>query len=112
MITHLLGGEVKPAVHGGEYGRMPIDVAAGSTLFGHLDKPSVNVWMSHGDEAVVLPEGFSAVAKSRQVRALAYRHDDARLTEGGGGRKGIFAITKRPVTVLAWLLCVSVCAVS
>lgn len=67
MITHLLGGEVKPAVHGGEYGRMPIDIKAGSTLFSYLTASSVNVWMSHGDEAVRLPEGFSTVAISRQV---------------------------------------------
>ena len=69
MITHLLGGEVKAATGGGEYGRMPIDITPGSTLFGSLDKPTVNVWMSHGDEAVKLPEGFKSVAKSHGVSA-------------------------------------------
>ncbi len=70
MITHLLGGEVKPAVHGGEYGRMPIDIAAGSKLFSYLKTNTVNVWMSHGDEAVTLPAGFVSVAKSHQVRSF------------------------------------------
>jgi GMP synthase (glutamine-hydrolysing) len=71
MITHLLGGEVKPASHGGEYGRMPMDITPGCTLFNYLPPTttSINVWMSHGDEAVRLPEGFTCVAKSRQVRA-------------------------------------------
>jgi GMP synthase (glutamine-hydrolysing) len=68
MITHLLGGEVKPAAHGGEYGRMPIDITPGSRLFSYLANNTVNVWMSHGDEAVNLPQGFKAVAKSHQVR--------------------------------------------
>lgn len=68
MITHLLGGEVKPAVHGGEYGRMPMDIAPSSQLFDFLSSSTVNVWMSHGDEAVKLPAGFTAVAKSHQVR--------------------------------------------
>lgn len=31
--------------------------------------PLQNVWMSHGDEAVELPDGFKCVAKSDQVRA-------------------------------------------
>ena len=67
MITHMLGGEVKPATTGGEYGRMPIDITPGSTLFSSLDKSTVNVWMSHGDEAVLLPAGFTSVAKSHGV---------------------------------------------
>lgn len=71
LITHLLGGEVKPASHGGEYGRMPIDIAEGSKLFEYTQQKTVNVWMSHGDEAVKLPDGFTAVAKSHQVRARA-----------------------------------------
>lgn len=68
LITHLLGGEVKPATNGGEYGRMPIDITPGSVLFANMeDTPTMNVWMSHGDEAHRLPEGFSCVAKSHQV---------------------------------------------
>ncbi len=67
MITHLLGGEVKPAVHGGEYGRMPMDISPDSQLFDFIPETTVNVWMSHGDEAVKLPDGFRAVAKSHQV---------------------------------------------
>lgn len=68
MIVHLLGGEVKTATDGGEYGRMPILIQPGSQLYAHQKDSSCNVWMSHGDEAVKLPEGFKAVGKSEQVR--------------------------------------------
>jgi GMP synthase (glutamine-hydrolysing) len=73
MIVQLLGGQVETATNGGEYGRMPIDIVAGSSLFSYTSSSSTNVWMSHGDEAVQLPEGFSVVAKSRQVRRRAAR---------------------------------------
>lgn len=80
LIVHTMGGEVKPAEHGGEYGRMPIMIQPGSTLFSaQVDLPSPNVWMSHGDEAVRLPEGFSVVAKSQQV--------GVRAKEGHGGER-------------------------
>lgn len=69
MMTAMLGGDVKSAEHGGEYGRMAMNISPGSRAFSYLDAASVNVWMSHGDEAVKLPEGFKAVAKSTQVRA-------------------------------------------
>jgi GMP synthase (glutamine-hydrolysing) len=68
MLVQMLGGQVEEATNGGEYGRMPIDIEAGSSLFSYTSSSSTNVWMSHGDEAVKLPDGFKVVAKSRQVR--------------------------------------------
>ena len=79
MITHLLGGEVKAATHGGEYGRMPMDISLNSKLFSYLSKREVNVWMSHGDEAVHLPDGFSVVAKSRQGAIVAIENHARRI---------------------------------
>lgn len=68
LVVQSLGGEVKSAEHGGEYGRMPILVQKGSSLYAYNDKlQSPHVWMSHGDEAVHLPDGFKVVAKSEQV---------------------------------------------
>lgn len=52
---------------GGEYGRMPMFVEEGSELFCDASQNCQNVWMSHGDECVELPEGFDAVGKSAQV---------------------------------------------
>eukprot|EP00983_Pelagomonas_calceolata_P094513 1157898-Pelagomonas_calceolata.AAC.11 len=68
-MAAMLGGEVKAAAHGGEYGRMAMNIQPDSKCFSYLDKgvSSLNVWMSHGDEAVKLPEGFKTVAMSQQV---------------------------------------------
>lgn len=75
LIVQQLGGEVTVGKKQ-EYGRMEIEVVAGGGLFGNKsvgDRQSV--WMSHGDEAVRLPEGFEVVARSRQgaVAAVANR---------------------------------------
>ncbi|MEW5302400.1 MAG: hypothetical protein WDW36_005192 [Sanguina aurantia] len=80
LITHLLGGEVKPATNGGEYGRMPIDITPGSVLFANMeDTPTVNVWMSHGDEAHRLPDGFTCVAKSHQGAVVAIENPSRQI---------------------------------
>ena len=50
LIVHTLGGEVKSAESGGEYGRMPVHAQGGSTLYEPQGKHSQLVWMSHGDE--------------------------------------------------------------
>jgi len=42
-------------------------VVRDSTLFSTETADSQLVWMSHGDEAVKLPEGFTVVARSEQV---------------------------------------------
>eukprot|EP00887_Chlorella_sp_A99_P007387 scaffold2.g7387.t1 len=68
LLVHSLGGEVSTAHGGGEYGRMPMTVVRDSTLFGGEPSDSQLVWMSHGDEAVKLPEGFTCVARSEQAR--------------------------------------------
>eukprot|EP00250_Pteridium_aquilinum_P026376 c32921_g1_i1 orf=90-1700(+) len=66
LIVKVLGGHVKPALSQ-EYGRMDVLPHTGSKLFSN---PSLcsrqSVWMSHGDEAVELPDGFSVVCSSVQ----------------------------------------------
>jgi GMP synthase (glutamine-hydrolysing) len=71
LLLQMLGGTVGSGVVGGEYGRMPILIQPGSRLYSFQDNSKPNVWMSHGDEATQLPEGFQVVAKSEQVRAGA-----------------------------------------
>jgi GMP synthase (glutamine-hydrolysing) len=66
LIVHTLGGTVHTAEAGGEYGRMPINTVSDSTLYAGETSPSQLVWMSHGDEAAKLPEGFTCVARSEQ----------------------------------------------
>lgn len=67
LIVQRLGGTVAPAEKR-EYGRMPVHTSPGQ-LFGAAGGSQM-VWMSHGDEAVTLPTGFTCVAKSEQVRTV------------------------------------------
>ena len=74
FIAHKLGGKVRPAPRR-EYGHAEVAIAGESRLFHGLPK-SMNVWMSHGDEAVELPKGFHTVAKTSN--AVAAIEDEAR----------------------------------
>src|SRR5947209_15630864 len=67
FITHKLGGKVVPGPKR-EYGHAEINVKGQSRLFEGLP-PSLNVWMSHGDEALELPAGFSVMARSSSALA-------------------------------------------
>jgi GMP synthase (glutamine-hydrolysing) len=62
FITHHLGGKVRSADKR-EYGHAEIDVVAPNKLFTGLPE-HLHVWMSHGDEALELPSGFSLIAKT------------------------------------------------
>src|SRR5436305_1429968 len=74
FITHTLGGKVSPAPKR-EYGHAEVAVSGQSRLFKGLPS-SMNVWMSHGDEAQELPSGFKQVAKTSN--ALAAIEDESR----------------------------------
>ena len=67
-MVHALGGKVRPA-RKREYGHAQVEVdGTESRLFEGLPK-SLNVWMSHGDEAEHLPTGFQLTAKSTNAVA-------------------------------------------
>ncbi|PHQ70625.1 MAG: glutamine-hydrolyzing GMP synthase [Sneathiella sp.] len=60
-----LGGTVEAPDHR-EFGRAHIDVTAQSALFDGVWEPGSReqVWMSHGDRVVDIPDGFSVIATS------------------------------------------------
>jgi GMP synthase (glutamine-hydrolysing) len=63
FMVHALGGKVVPGAKR-EYGHAEVSIShSGSRLFQGLP-PTMNVWMSHGDEAKQLPEGFRLTAES------------------------------------------------
>ena len=62
FMVHHLGGKVKEAKHR-EYGHAQVEIVSESGLLGGLPR-SLEVWMSHGDEAEQLPPGFRLVARS------------------------------------------------
>ncbi|EPS62316.1 hypothetical protein M569_12473 [Genlisea aurea] len=79
LLVQQSGGEVRSGKKQ-EYGRMEIEVSKTGGLFRDNnigDKQSV--WMSHGDEAVKLPEGFEVVARSRQGSVAAVENPKKRL---------------------------------
>ena len=67
FIVHHLGGKVEPAP-AREYGHAEVSVIAETPLFAGLPQ-SMNVWMSHGDEAKQLPEGFALTARTANATA-------------------------------------------
>ncbi|HWR36896.1 MAG TPA: glutamine-hydrolyzing GMP synthase [Clostridia bacterium] len=62
FMTHKLGGKVRPGTKR-EYGHAEVTITGSSKLFRGLP-PSMNVWMSHGDEATELAPGFKLVGTS------------------------------------------------
>ncbi|RJS46497.1 glutamine-hydrolyzing GMP synthase [Nocardioides cavernaquae] len=74
-MAQALGGEVA-ATGLREYGRTPVTVIESGTLL--ADMPVAhNVWMSHGDQVVAAPAGFTVLA-STEVTPVAAFEDVAR----------------------------------
>ena len=67
FILHELGGKVRSAAHR-EYGHADVEVVLPTALFEGLPT-HLPVWMSHGDEALQLPEGFQLTAKTSNAVA-------------------------------------------
>ena len=68
FITHHLGGRVRSAQKR-EYGHAEVSVVDSATPLFRDIPASLNVWMSHGDEAVELPPGFHLTAKTSNAVA-------------------------------------------
>lgn len=62
LICHMLGGEVKTS-DVKEYGVVSVELRPGCALFSGIEGKSAAL-MSHTDQVVALPEGFSATASS------------------------------------------------
>ncbi len=67
FILHNLGGKVRSADRR-EYGHADVEVVLPTALFDGLPT-HLPVWMSHGDEALELPEGFELTAKTSNAVA-------------------------------------------
>jgi len=67
FIVHHLGGKVTPS-NKREYGHAEVNVVAETALFSGLPQ-TLQVWMSHGDKADKLPEGFVLTAQTQNATA-------------------------------------------
>ena len=76
-LAYAYGGDVAPAPSR-EYGRAMLTVADGEdALMKGLPSPT-QVWMSHGDTIVALPEGYTTIASTEDVANAAYRIEGER----------------------------------
>ncbi|MDD4870244.1 MAG: glutamine-hydrolyzing GMP synthase [Kiritimatiellae bacterium] len=77
MTGMLLGGVVKPG-KAREYGNAKITVTVQDPLFKGLST-KLDVWMSHGDQVEILPQGFHAMAKTDTCPNAAMGDDKRRI---------------------------------
>lgn len=79
LMVQKLGGVVRVGEKQ-EYGRMDIVVEGRLGIFGNKKVGEQQVvWMSHGDEAASLPDGFEVVARSQQGAIAAVENREKRL---------------------------------
>lgn len=78
-IAHTLKGKVEPATQR-EYGRANLNYVARDSLLLQGIQAGDQVWMSHGDKVVSLPEGFRVVAATSDSAVAAFESQDSRLT--------------------------------
>ncbi len=65
------GGKVEKSIHR-EYGRANITIATEDRLLNGIENGS-QVWMSHGDTILEMPEGTTTLAKTDSIPVAAYR---------------------------------------
>lgn len=80
-LAHMLGGSVRAATStaGGEYGRAQVAIER-SGLLGEPGDRLTPVWMSHGEEVVALPPGWTVVARTEAGAIAAAEHPERGLT--------------------------------
>lgn len=80
LLAQELGGDVVPSAHR-EYGRALLEIGdSDSSLLAGLSESS-QVWMSHGDTIVRVPENFHIIASTESVKVAAFKVEDE-LTYG------------------------------
>ncbi len=72
LITFQNGGEVNKAPRR-EFGRALLLIDSHEDIFKNISSPT-EVWMSHGDEATKLPNGFEKIAHSENAGICAIRN--------------------------------------
>ncbi|MBN2297948.1 MAG: glutamine-hydrolyzing GMP synthase [Deltaproteobacteria bacterium] len=63
LVAKVLGGSLERG-RSGEYGPATIDIDIDGALFSGIGG-GIDVWMSHGDQVITVPEGFSVIAHTR-----------------------------------------------
>lgn len=77
VLVDSFGGKVRKAASR-EYGRAGLKIDDNSDLFKNLDG-GINCWMSHGDKAERLPEGFQVLAHTENSETAAIGNKGRRM---------------------------------
>ncbi len=77
LLADLFGGQLVRSEHR-EYGRSMFEVGDDGRLFDGVTAKS-QVWMSHGDSIVKLPEGFRVIGRTDSLATAAIADDDRRI---------------------------------
>jgi len=77
LITQHFGGEVVPATHH-EYGKAKLSIVKKSQIFKDM-KDNQTVWMSHGDRAEKLPDGFEVIGTSENSPYAAIANEEKKI---------------------------------
>ena len=76
-VVEAFNGEIECA-ESKEYGRAKIEIKGGSILFeGLMDEEQV--WMSHGDKVISLPDGFDIIASSKNAEIAAIENKEKKV---------------------------------
>ncbi len=77
VLTEHFGGKVIKADRH-EYGKAELEVINDDDLFYGLPK-KIDVWMSHGDKVVELPEGFEPIARTENSPFASIRNKEKKI---------------------------------
>lgn len=78
LINYMAGGTVSSADNSSEYGKIPLYVDTKEPLFDGVPEKSI-CWMSHNDFVSVLPEWFTAIARTDKCRYAAVKDEKRRI---------------------------------
>ena len=74
-IAHISGGEVEPSRQR-EYGRASLSYIDSSSPLLEGLKSNTQVWMSHGDTIINIPDSFKIIGSTDDVNVGAYKIDN------------------------------------
>jgi len=77
ITVHLLGGKVEHSERR-EFGPAKLKIVDNSDLLAGIPNES-DIWMSHGDRVLELPEGFTAIAASENSPVAAVKNEKLRM---------------------------------
>lgn len=77
LMAYNLGGKVAPSKNR-EYGLTSIDIVENNILTDGLEN-KFDVWMSHGDSVVELPQGFELTASSKDTKVVIMQNVEKKL---------------------------------